>query len=167
MPCVILDWRRRTLLAFFLPQSVVANAASNGLSEPQAVTVDGSGNVSIADTENSRVLKDDFADPPSLTFASTAVGATSADSSKMVTVGNIGNATLLFSLPAMGDNPGLPGNFAWNPSSTCPQTTASSPAAFELGVEASCSMAFDFKPTPTGSISGLVELTDNNLFRRI
>ena len=154
---------KETLSEAGYTQSVVANAASNGLSEPQAVTVDGSGNVYIADTENSRVLKDDFADPPSLTFASTAVGATSADSPKTVTVSNNGNATLLFSLPATGDNPGLPGNFAWNPSSTCPQTTASSPAAFELAVEASCTMAFDFKPTPTGYISGLVELTDNNL----
>ena len=39
-------------------QSVVANAATSGLSEPSGVAVDGSGNVYIADTNNNRVLKE-------------------------------------------------------------------------------------------------------------
>jgi hypothetical protein len=54
-------------------------------------------------------------------------------------------------------------SFNWDPSSTCLQTTARSSAAFELAGGASCILAFDFKPTMPGNISGLAELTDNNL----
>jgi sugar lactone lactonase YvrE len=44
----------------FLPgrQSPVANAAPDGLSQPQRVAVDGSGNVYIADSNNNQVLKE-------------------------------------------------------------------------------------------------------------
>jgi sugar lactone lactonase YvrE len=144
-------------------QSVVANAAINGLFVPVGVAVDGSGNVYIGDRNNFRVLKEDFTHPPSVPFAATAIGATSADSPKTVLVSNDGNAPLIFPLPAIGTNPSVPVNFDWDPSSTCQQTTPSSSAAFELAPGASCTMAFDFVPTPTGSISGVAELTDNNL----
>ena len=164
----ISDWGnsrvlKESLSAGSYTQTVVANAATNGLDNPYEVAVDGSGNVYIADAINSRVLKEDLADPPSLTFASTAVGATSTDSPKTVTVSNDGNAALLFPLPGTGDNPSVPANFDWDPSSTCKQTTASSSAAFELAGGTSCTMALDFKPTMTGNISGIAELTDNNL----
>jgi sugar lactone lactonase YvrE len=43
---------------FFEAQSVIANAANNGLNDPEGVAVDGSGNLYIADFENSRVLKE-------------------------------------------------------------------------------------------------------------
>jgi sugar lactone lactonase YvrE len=154
---------KETLSAGGYTQSVVANAANNGLVDPSGVAVDGSGNVYITDSLNYRVLKEDLADPPSLTFASTAVGATSSDSPRTATVSNDGNATLIFPLPATGENPSVPANFDWDPSSSCELTTASSSAAFELAAGASCTMAFDFKPTPTGSINGIAELTDNNL----
>jgi hypothetical protein len=129
---------------------------------PQGIAVDGSGNVYIADSGHYRVLKEDFADPPSLNFVPTSVGATSTDSPQTVTVSNDGNAALIFPLPATGDNPSVPTNFDWDSSSTCKQTTANS-SAFELAVGASCTMAIDFKPTVTGSVAGLAELTDNNL----
>jgi sugar lactone lactonase YvrE len=143
-------------------QSVVANAAIDGLNGPAGVAVDGSGNVYVADELNDRVLKEDLADPPSLPFAATAVGATSTENPETVLVSNEGNAALIFPLPVMGTNPSVPVNFDWDPSSTCQQTTSSSSAAFELAPEASCTMAFDFKPTPTGSITGVAELIDNN-----
>jgi hypothetical protein len=57
----------------------------------------------------------------------------------------------------------VPANFAWDPSSTCVQTTASSSSAFELAEGAHCIMAFDFEPTNAGSVSGVAELTENNL----
>jgi len=143
-------------------QSMVANAAIDGLNGPAGVAVDGSGNVYVADEFNDRVLKEDLADPPSLPFAATAVGATSTENPETVLVSNAGNAALIFPLPVMGTNPSVPVNFDWDPSSTCQQTTSSSSAAFELAPGASCTMAFDFKPTPTGSITGVAELTDNN-----
>jgi sugar lactone lactonase YvrE len=142
---------------------VIANYPYNRLFHPRGVAVDGSGNIYIADTNNGRLLKEDYADPPSLTFATTATGTTSTDSPQTVTVENVGNSALTFPLPATGDNPSVPSNFAWDPSSTCQQTTASSSAPLELAVGASCTMAFDFRPTVIGSISELAELTDNNL----
>jgi len=44
----------------FLPgtQSVVANAATNGLDTPQGIAVDGGGNIYIADSSNNQVLKE-------------------------------------------------------------------------------------------------------------
>jgi hypothetical protein len=78
-------------------------------------------------------------------------------------VSNDGNAALTFRLPTTGDNPIVPANFAWDPSSTCVQTTASSSAAFELAAGASCTMVFDFVPTTGGNVSGFAVLTDNNL----
>lgn len=144
-------------------QSVVANAVMNGLNEPIGVAVDGSGNVYLADELNDRILKEDLAHPPNLPFAATVVGAASTDNPETVVVSNEGNAALIFSLPATGTNPSVPVNFDWDPSSTCQQTTPGSSAAFELAPGASCTMAFDFDPTPTGSITGFAELTDNNL----
>jgi len=47
-----------TLSASSYTQSVVANSATNGLSYPEGVAVDGSGNVYIADTDNGRLLKE-------------------------------------------------------------------------------------------------------------
>jgi len=126
--------------------------------------VDGGGNVYFSDSSTYLgIIKDDFADPPNLTFVPTGVGGTSTDSPQTVTVSNNGNAALTFPLPATGDNPSVPDHFAWDPASTCVQTTAGSSAAFQLAAGASCTMAFDFKPTVLGKLSGLAELTDNNL----
>jgi hypothetical protein len=154
---------KEALVAGGYSQSVIATSAINNFEDPAAVAVDGSGNVYFADNDFWLVYKEDLADPPGLTFAATAVGATSTDSPKTVTVNNDGNAPLIFPLPATGDNPSVPGNFAWDASSTCVQTTASSSSAFELAAGAHCIMAFDFEPTNAGSVSGVAELTDNNL----
>jgi hypothetical protein len=135
----------------------------NGIVGFAGIAVDGGGNVYIADSGQYRILKEDYADPPTLAFAVATVGTTSNDSPKTETVANEGNAALTFPLPGTGDNPSVPANFVWDPSSTCMQTTASSPAAFQLAVGASCTMVFDFKPTTTGSFSEFAELTDNNL----
>jgi len=153
---------KETLSAGGYTQIVLTDTSAN-LDVPQGVAVDGSGNVYIADFGNWRVLKDDLADPPALNFAQTVVGATSADSPRTVTVSNNGNVPLIFPLLGMGNNPSVPANFDWDPSSTCVQTPSSSSAAFQLVGGASCTMAFDFKPTTTGTIYGLAELTDNNL----
>jgi sugar lactone lactonase YvrE len=125
--------------------------------------MDGSGNLYIADSGNYRVLKEDYTDPPRIAFALTTVGTTSLDSPKTATVENVGNAALTLPLPETGENPSVPINFVWDPSSTCMQTTATSAAAFELAAEANCTMAFDFKPITAGGFNGLVDLRDNNL----
>lgn len=84
-------------------QSTLADYGSNGLGETWGVAVDASGNVYIADYGNDRVEKLDYADPPSLSFASTAVGLTSIDSPQTVTVENVGNAALIFPVPTTGN----------------------------------------------------------------
>jgi hypothetical protein len=146
---------KETLSAGGYTQSVIANYADNGLGSPEGVAVDGSGNLYVADINTYQVLKEGMVVPQRLT-----IGATSTDT---VTVSNDGNASLTFQLPTTGDNPSLPANFAWDPSSTCAQTTPSSSTAFELAAGASCTMAFDFNPTPNGNVSGFAVLTDNNL----
>jgi hypothetical protein len=66
------------------------------------------------------VKKLDFADPPSLSFASTAVGSTSSDSPQTITMTNIGNAALTFPVPTTGLNPSIAVGFAIGNSSHLP-----------------------------------------------
>jgi NHL repeat len=134
----------------------------NGFSNPSGVAVDASGNVFVADSFNHAVLKLDFADPPSLSFASTAFGSTSSDSPQTVTLTNSGNAPLTFPVPATGLNPSIAAAFTIGSSSTCPQlSSSSSPAALAPG--SSCTNLISFTPTTIGSISGSLVTTDDNL----
>ncbi len=87
---------KETLFAGSYTESTVPTST---LIYSDAVTVDGSGNVYITDRYNNRVLKEDLADPPSLSFLPTAPGSTSSDSPQTVTVVNVGNAALNFPVP--------------------------------------------------------------------
>ncbi len=60
---------KETATASGYTQSTIATST---LYEPGGIAVDGGGNLYIADTGNSRVLKENLADPPTLTFATTA-----------------------------------------------------------------------------------------------
>ena len=75
------------------------------------MAVDASGNVFVPDRDHNRVVKLDYADPPSLTFAKTTVGVESSDSPQTVTVSNNGNADLTFPVPAAGRNPSISSGF--------------------------------------------------------
>ncbi len=139
-------------------QSVLAT----GLNGPSGVAVDGSGNVYVANSSSGEILKEDLADAPSLSFNSTAVGATSSDSPQTVTLENIGNAALTFPVPGTGNNPSIATNFALNSATTCPTLNTSSSAG-TLAAGASCGLAVNFEPTTAGGISGTLNVTDNNL----
>jgi sugar lactone lactonase YvrE len=156
---------KETLSAGSYTQSVLADSANNGLTEPAGVAVDGSGNLYIVDFTNNQVLKEDFADPPSLTFASTAVGATSTDSPQTVTLENGGNAALTFPIPTSGNNPSISANFTLNSSgaSACPVVDASAAKEETLASGASCELSISFAPEAAGALSGSLVLTDNNL----
>jgi sugar lactone lactonase YvrE len=131
-------------------------ALGDGFSYPLGVAVDGSGDVYVADTYNYEVKKLDFVDPPSLTFASTNVGATSSDSPQSVLFQNIGNAPLTGSgvLSDILD-------FAMVPGSGTPADCT--PAALSLAAGAECNLSLDFTPQSPGPLSGTVTLTDINL----
>ena len=124
----------------------------------------GNGNVYVGDSSNNRVLKEDLADPPSLSFASAAVGTASSDSPKTVTLENVGNAALSFAVPATGNNPSISANFALNSTgaTACPLVSSGSSSAV-LAAGASCSLPISFTPSTTGAISGALVLTDNAL----
>jgi sugar lactone lactonase YvrE len=135
------------------------------LKTPFALAVDGLENVYIADSGNNRILKEDFADPPSLSFASTTEGTTSTDSPQFVTVENIGNATLNFPAPASGTNPGATASFTIgnHQESLCPVVSSGSPTSGALPAGHSCTLPINFSATATGTLTGSVALTDNAL----
>jgi hypothetical protein len=84
--------------------------------------------------------------PSSLTFASQAVGATSA--AQTITLSNTGNAALtLTSIALTGMNPG---DFAQT--NTCGSSVAAG---------TNCTISVTFKPTASGTRSAVVTLTDN------
>jgi trimeric autotransporter adhesin len=146
--------------------SYVESALPTGtLNGPSAVAVDGSGNVYVSDTGNNRVLEEDFADPPTLSFAATAMGSTSGDSPRMMAIQNVGNAALSFPIPSDGNSPNISANFTLNSNgvSSCPLMSASSKTAGMLAARQSCSLPISFTPTVTGDLTGSVVLTDNAL----
>jgi hypothetical protein len=133
----------------------------NTFTAPEATAVWQNGDVIVADAGTNAVTLLDYADAPALAFPVTKVGLTST--TQTVTVSNNGTASLVFPKPGAGTNPSVPTNFLWDASSTCLQTTPGSSQAFSLLGGKSCTMAFDFKPTVAGNLSGNSVLTDNNL----
>src|SRR6185312_11945186 len=131
------------------------------ISFPGAVKLAPSGDFYITQAvTGSQLVKFDRSTVPGLTFQSTTVNNTSADSPQTVTVDNIGNATLTYAVPAAGTtNASISANFSFTAATTCPRTTHSS----TLASGASCLYSVAFLPTVTGAISGAVTQTDNNL----
>jgi len=152
----------------FSAGSYTPNTTVSGLNSsigPFGVAVDSSGNLYIGDEGNNQVLKEDFADPPSLSFVSTAVGATSADSPKTVTLENNGNAPLILPVPASGNNPSIGADYSLSTSSQsdCPVLNSGSASGAILAPGAACELPVSFAPTVLGSLTEPLVLTDNNL----
>jgi kumamolisin len=148
-----------------IPASPTIQTLGTGLVYASGLAVDENRNVFVADYGDSRVVNLNYSNPPSLTFASTAVGATSTDSPQTVTVENVGNAALSFPIPASGNNPGIATNFTLNSggASACPLVNGDSSLAGTLAAGASCQLPISFTPTAAGTLSGSLVLTDNNL----
>ena len=105
-----------------------------------------------------------FATPPSLSFATTNVGATSTDSPQIVAVQNIGNTALTFPVPVSGGNPSIAPSFTLLSGGgiLCPViNTGSLPGT--LPASQLCLFGINFVPASQGSISGSLVLTDDNL----
>jgi hypothetical protein len=123
-------------------------ASAAQLNTPYGVLLDDNGNLYIADTQNSVIRKVDVADPPSLTFSSTAMGVTSP--AQDVTVMNIGNAPLAIT------NISATGNYSLGGSDTSCSSTGET-----LNAATSCILGIEFTPAAGGAVSGTVVLADN------
>ena len=141
------------------------NTAPGNYSTPSGLAVSGTGNLYAANAGTNRVNLEDFADPPTMTFASTPVGSTSMNSTQMVAIENTGNAGLAFAIPAVGENPSIATNFTLdaNASNACPVVDSSASAPGILAPGASCAFLINFTPTAAGGLSGSLVLTDTNL----
>jgi uncharacterized repeat protein (TIGR03803 family) len=141
--------------------TTVEDVGSNSY-QVSGLVVDGSGNLYICNSLNNRILELNFATPPTLNFATTAVGQTSTDSPQAVTMSNDGNEPLIYSVPATGPNPTITPGFTVGSASTCPQLTSTSSAGM-LAADASCTYSVSFTPITAGPASGFLVPTDNNL----
>jgi DNA-binding beta-propeller fold protein YncE len=142
-------------------ESIVQTSSLFG---PYGVAVDGGGNVYVADTDDNRVLKEDFSDPPILNFALTAPGLTSTDSPQTVVVENVGNAPLTLPAVSGGTNPAISAGFLLNSgvASACPLVSAGASSA-TLPSGDSCVLPISFAPAVAQVYSGSLILTDNAL----
>jgi sugar lactone lactonase YvrE len=129
----------------------------NGLMNPNGVAVDAAGDVFVADPNSVRVVEVNGSQPPSLTFATTHVGSTSADSPQSVTLQNIGNQPLTAVAPGL--SVAAP-NFVQVAGSGTPADCTSS---FALTPGASCNLSLSFTPQTAGTITGTAVFTDNAL----
>ena len=137
-----------------IPANPTIVALGEHFSGPAGLAVDGSGNVYVADGSKNRIEKLDFADPPTFTFASTAVAR--ASSSKSVRFQNVGTTTLTGSgvLSDTADftvvhGPGI-----------VPDCTAST---LVLAPGAECNLSIAFTPQSAGLMSATLTLSDNSL----
>jgi len=124
-------------------------ATSAQLNNPVGILLDDVGNLYIADSQNAVVRKINVSDAPTLTFANTQVGATSA--SQNVAVMNLGNAPLAISQIS------APANFSLGGSGT----SCNLASANTLNPGASCVLGIEFMPVTAGSFNASVILTDN------
>ncbi len=125
----------------------------SGLKYPYMLSVDGSGKLYIPDLGLDRIFQVSTFQQPSLTFASTANGATSTDSPQYITVYNPGNASIVL------HGLTIPANFSLSAGNGAyPACTATS----TIAAGAACQLALSFTPQSTGSLSGSVVLSDNS-----
>jgi len=131
--------------------SGVQSTVGTGLNYPSGVTVDTTGDVFIGDQGSGQVFEVNRSQPPSLSFALTAVNNTSADSPRPVSVQNVGNQPLTGSVALT-----LGTNFTQATSSTCG-------SGFSLSAGASCFEGFIFTPQTTGYLTGAAIFSDNTM----
>jgi sugar lactone lactonase YvrE len=156
---VVDDWGGGT--AYEMPAGCASSSCvmtlGGGFNQPMGGGVDGAGNVYVVDWGNDAVKEITRATPPSLTFATTAVGSTSSDSPQNVTVANIGNAALNLDT---GTNPLYPTDF---PENTSASQLCAGGATLTPGE--SCDVSINFTPTTSGPLSEKVRILDNNQYQ--
>jgi sugar lactone lactonase YvrE len=135
------------------PQTTVGS----GFYDPFDMAVDGAGNVFIVDWGHSRVVEVQRGQPPTLSFASTPAGSTSADSPQSVTIQNIGTQPLNAFTPGLA----VAGpNFLQVAGSGTPADCTST---FSLSPGATCNVSISFEPQTVGSLVSSATFADNAL----
>jgi len=127
---------------------------------PQTLAVDWAGDVFVPNGATSQVLELQRSQPPSLSFASTAVGQTSSDSPQSVTLQNIGNQAL------DAVSPGLvvsEPNFVQVAGSGTPADCGMGFSLAPLAPGATCNLSVSFEPQSLGLLTGAAVFTDNAL----
>jgi hypothetical protein len=134
----------------------------SSISSPEDVTMDGSGNLYVPDFTTANVYKFNYVGPPSLSFGGINVGS---NATQTVTAENIGNAALSIEIPDTGNNPSIAQYFSVNSGATgaCPVVSSSASSPGTLAAGGACTLPVTFAPPATGSYSGSLALTDNNL----
>lgn len=136
-------------------------ATSATMHAPFGVAVDNAGDLDIVDAYNYRIREVNVL-ASELNFTTTPVGFTSLDSPQTAMVSNIGNSSLIFSVPASGLNPSVTSGFQLGNSGTCqPLDITSSEST--LGSGGSCTLMISFVPVASGPINGSVNIADNAL----
>jgi sugar lactone lactonase YvrE len=141
--------------------SYIETVAASGLLNTAGLAADGQGNLYYSNAFAGWLTMIDLQDSPPLSFATTKVGSTSADSPKYVTVANSGNAPLDFPAPASGTNAYVPLGFTLNGDTTCPVVGVAGPAGI-LGADDSCVYGISFTPEVRQSFYTGILLTDNS-----
>ena len=133
-----------------------AIAIDSGANLPIDVALDTAGDQFIVQFGHNRVVEFPISHPPNpLSFANSAVGATSVDSPKQVVIRNIGNQTLTFSSLS------YPPDFPEEADGPDPCTSSTS-----LSAGGACNLNIDFTPLGTGSWNELL-LFNSNAFNTI
>lgn len=125
------------------------DATKAQLNGPSDFAIDESGNLYIADSQNGAVRKVDVSDGPSLSFAATMVGSTSA--SQNISLMNLGNAPLNVGQITAPANYSLGGA----------NTSCNLSGGEGLNYAESCTLGVEFTPTTAGTINGTIVLADN------
>ncbi len=132
-----------------------STCASTPLCQPTAVAVDGTGDLFILDSGNSRVVEISPVATPSLTFPSTNVGSTSTQ--QTISLVNIGNQPLNLTALNTTTTGQATSSFTWGGAATTCAVGTPVPAG------TLCSLGVEFTPTTNGSLSGTVNIADNSL----
>jgi sugar lactone lactonase YvrE len=134
--------------------SACVSILSGGFASPFGVALNGNGNLFLVDYLSGLAQQLNFSSPPSLSFASTIVGATS--SATAVSITNGGNAAL--NLVASGLI--APADYLQVAGSGTPVDCANSSS---VATGASCNLSIAFNPLSTGAHAEGFGLADNNL----
>jgi sugar lactone lactonase YvrE len=123
---------------------------ASGFNAPVGLTIDATGNLYVADTGNNQVVKIDLSWPGAMSFEQTYLGSTSADSTQIALVENIGN--LPFSLASVN----YPVDFPEEPGASNACGTGQS-----LTPGQGCQLAVNFTPqVPDAQLSETVSVAD-------